>query len=112
MPTHQASVKPVHTLEVGFGVVFKKSEPGVPPAATKVDSQAALARQSVADPIGAAAVFHDDYESARLLKVADGDAMPLSRAPSYGLDDQCVAPRIGRPRDPQPEGPHRHEVGD
>jgi hypothetical protein len=54
--------------------------------------------------MGAEAILNDDENSAPLVEIADGDAAPLPRSTTDGLDDESVSSGVRRPRDAGEKG--------
>jgi hypothetical protein len=94
----------IHLPQVRLWICIENHQPSRAPCPPEVNPESTVIRERVADPLGAKAILNDDEDSAPLVEIAHGDAVPLARSTTDGLDDKGVSSGVRRPRDADEKG--------
>jgi len=101
---HESRMRTIHPAKINLRVCFEDPQPGLAPYSAQVNSEAAVIREGVADPLGAGTVFHNDDDAPAVVEIPYGDTAPFTRPVADCFNDKRVCSRIWRPRDTNQQG--------
>jgi hypothetical protein len=97
----------IHSAEVAVWICVEDPQAGRAPCTSKVNPEATVVRERVADPVSARPPRRR-YDVAAIVEIPHGDAAALTGATADGFDDERVFSGVWRPWDAYEKG----ELGD
>jgi len=94
----------IHSAEIAGWISVEHSQAGLVPGTSQMNLQAIVGRESVSDPLSAAAILHDDDDAAAIVEIPHGDPVALTGATADGFDDKRVFPGVRRSWDAYEQG--------
>ena len=88
----------IHAAKVAFRICIDKMQTGRTPRPAKVNPEATIVCERIADPVAAGATLHDD-DVATVVEIPDGEASSSARAVTNCFNDQRVVAIVRRPWD-------------